>query len=112
MDAERRIDELERRLERYHEQLETAIEQRDRFVLQATWGVVKGVIIGGVFIGAISATEHWFPNLSWLATAGITILATILAIIFAGLIGLYLERMEEDDASKFWRLPRWGPDKR
>jgi len=110
MDAEQRIDELERRLERYHEQLETAIEQRDRFTLQATWGIVKGLIISGVFIGAIVASGRWFPSLSWLATAGITIVATILAVIFAGLIGLYLERMEEDDAGKFWRLPKWRPE--
>ena len=37
MDAGQRIEELERRLARYHAQLETAVAQRDRFVLKAGW---------------------------------------------------------------------------
>ena len=107
MNAAQRIDALERRLERYHAQLETAIEQRDRFTLKATWGVLKGIIIGGVFVGALLASGRWFAELGWLAMAAITIVATLLAVIFAGLIGLWLERAEADESGKFWRLPRW-----
>lgn len=111
MKVEQRVEELERRLAQYHAQLETAIEQRDKFVLKATWGVVKGVIICAVFIAAIVASKHWFPSLGWLAATGIALVAAIGALIAAGLVGLWLERIEADDSGKFWRLPRWGADK-
>ena len=110
MNAAQRLDALERRLERYHAQLETAIEQRDRFTLKATWGVLKGIIIGGTFVGALLASGRWFPALGWLGTAGITLAATLFATIFAGLIGLWLERAEADERGKFWRLSRWQTD--
>jgi hypothetical protein len=110
MDADRRITELELRLTRYHEQLEAAIEQRDRFVLGAAWGVVRGILIPAVFIGALAASRHWFPSSGWLVTAAITVGATLLALLIAGLIGLYLERAEASDEGKFWRLPRWSRD--
>ena len=111
MKAEQRIEELERRLAQYHAQLETAIEQRDRFVLKAAWGAVKGAIICGVFIAAIVASKHFFPSLGWLAATGLALLAAVVALIVAGLIGLYLERIEADNEGKFWRLPRWAADR-
>jgi hypothetical protein len=107
MNAAQRLDALERRLERYHAQLETAIEQRDRFTLKATWGVLKGIIIGGTFVGALLASGRWFPDLGWLGTVAITLVATLVAVLLAGLIGLWLERAEADESGKFWRLPRW-----
>ena len=111
MKVEERVEELERRLAQYHAQLETAIEQRDRFVLKAAWGSVKGAIICGVFIAAIVASKRWFPTLGWLAAGGIALVAAIAALIIAGLVGLYLERIEADNSGKFWRLPRWDADK-
>ena len=107
MNVEQRVEALERQLSRYHAQLETAIEQRDRFVLKAAWGAVKGAIIGAVFIGAIVAGRDWYPGLGWPALLGIALLAAIAALILAGLVGLWLERVEADDKGKFWRLPRW-----
>lgn len=111
MKVEDRVEELERRLAQYHAQLETAIEQRDKFVLKAAWGSVKGAIICGVFIAAIVASKHWFPSLGWLAATGIALVAALAALIVAGLVGLYLERIEADNEGKFWRLPRWEADK-
>lgn len=110
MDADRRIEELERRLARYHEQLETAIEQRDRYVLKSAWRVLRLVIVAGVFVGAIAGMAHWAPNASWLVAAAIAVGAAVVAFIFSGLIGVYLERAEADNAGKFWRLPRWAKD--
>ena len=107
MNAAQRIDALERRLERYHAQLETAIEQRDRFVLKASWRVVRWTIIAGVFVGGLLVGRHWFPGLGWLALGGLALAAAVLAAILTGLIGLWLERAEADDSGKFWRLPRW-----
>jgi hypothetical protein len=37
----------------------------------------------------------------------ITLVATLVAVLLAGLIGLWLERAEADESGKFWRLPRW-----
>jgi hypothetical protein len=107
MNVEQRVEDLERQLSRYHAQLETAIEQRDKFVLKAAWGAVKGAIISAVFIGAIVAGRDWFPGLGWLAMLGIALLAAVAALLLSGLVGLYLERIEADDTGKFWRLPRW-----
>lgn len=107
MNVEQRVEALERQLSRYHAQLETAIEQRDRFVLRAAWGAVKGAIISAVFIGAIVAGGDWYPGLGWPARLGIAALAAIAALILSGLVGLWLERIEADDKGKFWRLPRW-----
>ena len=39
MDADSKINELERRLAEYHDQLTEAITQRDRLALDAAWGV-------------------------------------------------------------------------
>ena len=108
MDADRKIEELERRLARYHEQLEAAIEQRDRFVLRTAWSAMKALLVAGVFLAAMVGARHWFPTSGWLITAAVTVGATLLALLVAGLIGLYLERAEASDEGKFWRLPRWN----
>jgi hypothetical protein len=110
MSSEQRIEELERRLARYHAQLETAVAQRDRFVLKAGWRVVRWTIVAGVFVGAVLASWHWYPGLGWLARAGIALAAAVLALLLTGLVGLWLERIEGDESGKFWRLPRWEAD--
>jgi hypothetical protein len=107
MNAAQRIDALEQRLERYHAQLETAIEQRDRFVLTASWRALRWTIIAGVFVGTLLVSRHWFPGPGWLAPGGVALAAAVLAAILTGLIGLWLERAEADETGKFWRLPRW-----
>ena len=111
MDAGQRIEELERRLALYHAQLETAIAQRDRFVLKAGWRVVRWTIVAGVFAGAILACWHWFPGLGRPGIIGVALAAAIVALLLTGLVGLWLERIEGEDDGKFWRLPRWDADK-
>lgn len=102
-----RLAALEARLDRYHAELEAAIDQRDNFNLSATWGILKGLVGAVAFLGATYGTSHWFESAGWLAAAAAGLVALIVAMLIAGLLIEGMERGERADQGKLSRLPRW-----
>lgn len=102
-DLWQRVGSLERRLNRYHEWLESSIDQRTTFNLKATWGILHGVIGWGAFAGSAYLLNDWFGPVGWLGGVG------IIAAAFAamGYVVYRTNRSEEDDHKKLDRLPQW-----
>ncbi len=104
---ESRLSSLEQELERYHEWLEEAIEQRDRFALNATWGIVKGLTGICAYLGTYYIIFDWLELKGWVwgTVAGVVGFAAYVAA-FA-----WQEGGEEKDIAKLYRLPKWDDRK-
>lgn len=103
MTAEDRIDDLEARLEKYHEWLKDSIEQRDRLALDAAWGVHYALYSVSVTVGAIFAVHYFLGDTGWLV-GGLT-LAALMAIPTAVHLWSNSQRMEE--VGRLAKLPEW-----
>lgn len=98
-----KISELEDRLERYHEHLEEAIEQRDKFVLSSSWGIV--VSLSGVvaFFSVLYAFENWLKLDGWVWE----VVAGVLALFAWAGVAAWQQGGQEKDEKKLYRLPKW-----
>lgn len=103
MTAEDRIDDLERRLERYHEWLVDSIQQRDRLALDAAWGVHYAFYSALGTIAAIYAVHRYVGDSGWVAgflfVSALTIIPLVIHIWSNG------ARMKEVD--RLAKLPEW-----
>ena len=97
------VAELEWRLAKHHEALNDAIDQRDKFALNSSWGIVKAAAFISSFIAANYIFKEWLEWEGWLAG----ILSGVLALVILGLLGVYIEKGETGDQGKLYRLPEW-----
>lgn len=98
-----RIFDLEYRLEQYHEHMEQAIEQRDKFVLSSSWGIVIAVSGGFAFLGVLYVFKNWLELTSWIWD----FVAVFLAIVAWVTTSAWQQRGQEKDEAKLFRLPKW-----
>lgn len=102
-DPERRIRDLERRLDEYHAALSEAIEQRDTLALDAAWGILTGGFGAAGLFGTLYFCVTVLSLDNWLGA------------IIAGLVGLvvylavysWADRGRFQDRKKLSRLPQW-----
>ena len=98
-----KVEDLELQLDQHFRELNAAVEQRDKFVLSATWGIVKGATSIAAFIGVPIALKNWLGwDGWWLGIAGF-FGAMIVLIAMSG----WHEKGHADDEKKMWRLPEW-----
>ncbi len=98
-----KIIELEDRLERYHEHLELAIDERDKFVLSSSWGIVSALSGMFAFFGTLYAFNNWLEltGLVWDLLAGLAAFIAWLAI------AVWQQGGRDKDEKKLHRLPKW-----
>lgn len=95
------IEDLEYRLERYHEALTEAVNQRDRLALDAAWGIVTSSAGMLPLYGPIFFVSLLRVDLIWFIPAALFgITASILATNRA-------HRMRLEELKKLEPLPRW-----
>lgn len=104
-DLESRVQELEWRLDRYHDHLEDALEHDRQFQLKATWGIVTSLCGTFAVVALISAANRiGLDGWVWGIAVGI-------GWIFAfGAGAAWADRGREDDLKKLSRLPKWRPE--
>ena len=107
-DLKMKVAELEIRLDRYHQELNEAIDQRDKTVLRRVWRLVdwSNLLVSFAFGAVVSALllGLW----GWLAGLIGGILGFGVALFIVG----FTQRREKHDQSNFsalplWRLPNW-----
>lgn len=101
---EQRVIELERRLARYHEVLEDALEHDRQFQLGATWGFINSLVGAGTFLAVLWGAEKLGFD-GWL-------LGTLAAVAaLAGWAGAsaWSDRGRLADLKKLSQLPKWEP---
>lgn len=100
---ESRVSSLEYELERYHEWLEASIEQRDSFLLGATWGLLQSALPWFVFGGVLYAFDKWLKleGIFW------NVVSFFVALLALGAVSVWQQKLHEDDAKKLNRLPKW-----
>ncbi len=103
-DLEQQVRDLERRLARYHEQMEEALEHDRQFQLKATWGFVNGAVGGGAFLAVLWGAERLGFE-GWFLGA----LSAIAALIAFGVASAWSDKGRTDDQKKLARLPKWEP---
>ncbi|KTE17028.1 hypothetical protein [Sphingopyxis sp. H115] len=102
-----RLDQLERRLEDHFEALNEAIDQRDKFALNAAWGIVRSISAVVALVGVPLACKEWFGLEGWwLAIVGTVAALAVLIWFNEGNLSA-----EKKDAGKLWRLPAWAKEK-
>ncbi len=102
-DPNRRLDQLETRLEQYFEHLEESLDQRDKFAVSAAWGIVKATTGLATAAAVYYACTHWLHLTGWLGG---------MVAMFAAFIGYaagvaWQETGEKRDHGKLYRLPVW-----
>ena len=105
MDSEtrQRIDDLEYRLERYHELLIDSIAQRDRLALDAAWGAHAALYTLLAMIAALYMAHKSLGDsgwLSWLAFA-----ATLLLV--PAFVNLWSNSYRMKEVDQLAKLPDW-----
>jgi len=103
MDADRRIDDLELRLEKYHEWLVESIQERDRLALDAAWGVHYALYQNISAIGILAGAYIAFEQRSWVIGIGVGL--ALLFSQFAIFSWSNGQRMKEVD--RLAQLPTW-----
>jgi cobalamin biosynthesis protein CobD/CbiB len=98
-----RIDDLESRLNRYHEYLENAVDQRDKFVLGSSWGIVIAVSGGFAFFGVLYVFKNWLELTGWIWD----VVAVFIALFAWGMAASWQQGGQEKDEQKLHRLPKW-----
>jgi hypothetical protein len=101
-ETESALWDLETRLEEYFQALEASIEQRDRFALNASWGIVKAAYVIGAF--AVASGLNYWLHWPWWASALVFVAVSFGLLIWAA---EYTGKAEERDAKKLWPLPTW-----
>lgn len=103
MNTDQHIDDLEYRLDRYHEWLVASIEQRDRLAIDAAWGIT-GAVNGLVAAGLVAWFCYSFIGVdTTLKQIGLGFAAW--AANFAMVAYTNGQRMKEVD--RFHKLPDW-----
>jgi hypothetical protein len=101
---ERRVRDLEMKLDQYHEHLGYSLEHDRQFQLNATWGILGAM----PFLSAL-AVAYGLPNLvgatGWIGTAvgAVGFLATLV------FMHRYVETGKYGDFKKLSRMPEWPP---
>jgi hypothetical protein len=102
-DTQRRIEDLELRLAKYHAHLETAIAQRDRLAMDTAWGVQQSLYtLTGVGL-FIFLYKQYFDGYGWIIDflVGIGYLA-----ICIGVSG-WLNKIRASEVERLSKLPDW-----
>ena len=103
MTVEGRIEDLEWRLEKYHELLTEAITQRDELALGAAWGVHYALHAIVAVIAAYLITDKYIGWDSWIVGFGFALALTPIQI------GVHIwsngHRIKEVD--RMAKLPEW-----
>ena len=97
------VSSLKNDLEDYHEWLEEAIDQRDKFALAASWGIVKASSGIGAFLAFWYILYGWLELEGWIwgvVGGGGGILVYLLAFAWQ-------ESGQKKDEQKLHRLPEW-----
>ena len=107
------VSELEYRVEQHHRALNEVIEQRDKFLLDAVWGPLKAGAAGVSFIGGFYLSDRfvqgvldWHGLIAWVVSF---VVGFVIAFIGFCLMIAYLDRQQESDSRKLWKLPEWQP---
>jgi hypothetical protein len=101
---EEKIYDLEIRLQRYHEALAEAIQERDRLALDAAWGVHYALFSVVGTPSVIYALHRFFEDGGWVAGA---LMAGALFLVPMGIhVWSNGERMKE--VERLAKLPDWG----
>jgi hypothetical protein len=97
------LRQLERRLNEYHEHLESALEHDRQFQMKATWGIVNALVGLGAFFGSSYAMDHWLHMRGWILGT----VAGVFALVAWGAAAAWSDKGREDDLKKLSRLPKW-----
>jgi uncharacterized membrane protein YbhN (UPF0104 family) len=97
------INDLEFRLEQYHDRLTGAVKQRDEFSLKATWGILHSLAFSACFYGAYFVFQYKLNLTAWYWT----LLAFFVGAVVAGFAIQWTEKLADADNGKLWRLPEW-----
>lgn len=98
-----RIEDLEWRLERYHEALEECLEHDRKFQMDATWGVVQSNLASFPLLAAILGA-HLLGLQSWYWYLAIAVVVPFAAMMFAV---KQANAGKAKDLEKLSRLPKW-----
>jgi uncharacterized membrane protein YbhN (UPF0104 family) len=97
------VNDLEFRLNTYHESLAAVVKQRDEFALKATWGILHSLAFAVCFYGAFYLFEYKLELTEWYWS----LLAFVVGFFAAGLAIFWTEKLADEDQGKLWRLPEW-----
>lgn len=104
MTPDQRIDDLENRLDRYHEWLVESIQQRDRLALDAAWGV-HYALYSNLAVAALAAGYYIaFDQRSW-GAFGVIFVVGLLVSQFA--IHAWSNRARMKEVDRLAKLPDW-----
>jgi uncharacterized membrane protein YeaQ/YmgE (transglycosylase-associated protein family) len=98
-----RVADLERRLERHHEALNYAVDQRDKLILDSSWGIVKAGAFLVSFFAAHYAFENWLGWDGWISVFPSMIVGSAILVFLVKQIA----KGEAQDQGKLTRLPEW-----
>ena len=102
----RHIESLEDRLDQHNRVLRGAIEQRDTFILESAWGLLKGGVAVFVFVVTFKAVTSWIEQVfGWHGTIALGVellLAFAAALLVLSLVTRYLDRQRS-----LAQLPEW-----
>lgn len=105
MSADDRIDDLEWRLEKYHEWLTDSIEQRDRLALDAAWGV-SGALQQTIAVFMLFYLYDRFVGWSWTYWYGV--LALGLAVFLVQMfVWIHSNNARMKEVERLAKLPSW-----